>query len=293
MAVQKIKESYCAVHRRMLPIEGFYKSPNPLHGNGVMLYCKDCCADIFQRNLRRFGNVEKALWYTCSEIGLPFRSAVYERVDERAKAYSGKRINYLGEYLKMFYAVMSKTDKWESFNDTDVSMGEFSALQDANYKREQEIRELKMLWGDNFSIDDISYLEYRFTIYTEGMELTEYQASRYRDLCLCELKIKNMEEVKTNMALKANIAKELGIDKFTKDSEKSLADDIIENQIYLMEKNEPADYFADKEKYKDYLYIGKEYINTVLRPIKNLIIGSKDYELLPDGKYGGDTDGES
>lgn len=290
MAIQKIKESYCATHRRMLPIEEFYKSPNPLHGNHVLLYCKDCCIEIMQKNLRRFGNVEKALWYTCAELGFPFRSAVYERLNEKMKTYSGKRINYLGEYIRLFHAVMSKTDKWESFNDTDVSMGEFSAMQDAAYKREEEIRELKMLWGDSFSVDDISYLEYRFTIYTEGMELTEYQASRYRDLCLCELKIKNMEEVKTNMALKANIAKELGIDKFTRDSDKTEAEKYLENDIYMMEQYEPAEYYADKELYKDFVGIYKYWTKWVLRPIKNLIIGSKDYEISEDSKFGDDDD---
>lgn len=291
MAVPKnVRESYCAVHRRNLPIEDFYKSPNPLHGNGVLLYCKDCALDIMQKNLRRFSNIEKALWYTCAALNIPFRSEVYERLNEKIKLNAGKKINYLGEYLKMLNVMRSKTDKWESFNDTDVSMGEFSALQDMNVKRENEIKELKMLWGDTFSIDDLSYLEYRFTIYTDGMELTEYQASRYRDLCLCELKVKNMEEVKTNMALKANIAKELGIDKFSNNKEKSLAVEIIETQIYEMEKSEPAEYFADKEKYKDYLYIGRDFVRMVFRPIKNLITGSKDYEILEDSKYGDDDE---
>lgn len=239
-----------------------------------------------EKNLRRFSSVEKALWYTCAELGIPFRSAVYEKLDERLKSNAGRKINYLGEYLRLLNIIQTKTDKWQSFSDTDISMGEFSALQDANFKRESEIKELKMLWGETFSIDDISYLEYRFTIYTDGMELTEYQASRYRDLCLCELKIKNLEEVKTNMALKANIAKELGIDKFSTNKETSLATEIIETQIYEMEKYEPAEYFADKEKYKDYLYIGKDFVRMVFRPIKNLITGSKDYEILEDSKYG-------
>ncbi len=291
MAVPKnVRESYCAVHRRNLPIEDFYKSPNPLHGNGVLLYCKDCALDIMQKNLRRFSNIEKALWYTCAALNIPFRSEVYERLDEKIKLNAGKKINYLGEYLKMLSVMRSKTDKWESFNDTDVSMGEFSALQDMNVKRENEIKELKMLWGDTFSIDDLSYLEYRFTIYTDGMELTEYQASRYRDLCLCELKVKNMEEVKTNMALKANIAKELGIDKFSTDREKTEAEKYLENDIYMMEHYEPAEYYADKDLYKDWLGIHKYWIKWVLRPVKNLITGSKDYEISEDSKYGDDDE---
>lgn len=289
MAVPKnVKESYCAIHRRNLPVEDFYKSPNPLHGNGVLLYCKDCCITIMEKNLRRFSSVEKALWYTCAELGIPFRSAVYEKLDERLKSNAGRKINYLGEYLRLLNIIQTKTDKWQSFSDTDISMGEFSALQDANFKRESEIKELKMLWGETFSIDDISYLEYRFTIYTDGMELTEYQASRYRDLCLCELKIKNLEEVKTNMALKANIAKELGIDKFSIDKEKTEADKYIENDIYMMEHYEPAEYYADKELYNDWLGIFKYWVKWVLRPVKNLITGSKDYEISEDSKYGDD-----
>ena len=41
-----ITESYCIGCGRPYTLEKFYKSPNPLHHNGVLPYCKDCCNSI-------------------------------------------------------------------------------------------------------------------------------------------------------------------------------------------------------------------------------------------------------
>ena len=55
-----------------------------------------------------------------------------------------------------------------------------------------------------------------------------------------------------------------------------------------MEHYEPAEYYADKELYNDWLGIFKYWVKWVLRPVKNLITGSKDYEISEDSKYGDD-----
>lgn len=277
---KEVKGNYCLKHRIELPVSEFYQTENPNHGQ-YMPYCKRCTQEIFETYYKRFKNIETALWYTCAELGIPFLRKVYERTMDRVG--SAKNPNYIGVYITMFNISKNKTDKWESFADTDVPMGEVDKVRDIEALRENQIKELKMTWGDDLDIDDITFLEWRFTTYTDGIELTEYQASRYRDLCTCELKIKKNIDIQQNMKAKATIAKELGIDQFTIDKEKSDVEKMLEYDIYIMEKYEPAEYYGDKDLYKDYMYIKRDWIDYVLRPIKNLIVGSKDYNISKDG----------
>ena len=277
--------SFCVNHHVELPIDEFYKSTNPLH-RGYTLYCKKCTQQIFASYYKRFGEVEAALWYTCAELGVPFIRNIYDQVLVRAKGV--KTPNFIGIYMAYLNGQRKTTAKWDSFADTDTPMGEVQSFKDVEISKQEQIKELMMIWGDDLEIDDISFLEWRFTTYTSDMQLTEYQASRYRDLCSCELKIKKDIDTQQNIKLKALIAKELGIDQFTVDKEKTDAEKYIENDIYMMEKYEPAEYYADKELYKDFVGLKDYWDKWVLRPKKNLIIGSKDYEINENSKYGGD-----
>ena len=46
-----------------------------------------------------------------------------------------------------------------------------------------------------------------------------------------------------------------------------------------MENEEPAEYYKDKEMYKDFRGIHAGWIREIKRPILNLITGSKDYNI--------------
>lgn len=287
MAVTKRNEkvfSYCLKHQKTMPVTQFYPSKNPNH-HGYMPYCKDCCKEIYQRHYERFQDVEAGLWFTCADIGIPFIEHLWGQTKKKLTA--NKSANPLETYLKCMKDFSGKPKQWNEFSDTDASFGDIRTAVVLDEEREEELRKLRLAWGDDLSVDELAYLEWRFLTYTTGVELTEYQASRYRDLCMCELRIKENDEAQQNMKAKATIAKELGIDKFEVERDKTAAEKYIENDIYMMEKNEPAEYYKDKELYKDFLGIHKYWIDWVLRPVRNLVIGSKDYEVTEDSKYGG------
>ena len=53
-----ITESYCIGCGRPYTLDKFYKSPNPLHYNGVLPYCKDCCNRMVHSYIKKYGNLE-------------------------------------------------------------------------------------------------------------------------------------------------------------------------------------------------------------------------------------------
>lgn len=300
MAKKEIKrEAFCINHNRLLPIDNFYISYNPLHKNGVLPYCAECCNQMVYDRLEVSSNLEAALWLTCAEVGIPFIKDAYLKVEMETKstdtrickAIVEKRYKYFDKYFKALAKKRTAQKKYATFYDTDVALGDVKTIQKSEELIAQQMQELNLLWGKDFegneySTDALSYLEWRYTVYTEGITLTEYQASRYRDLCKEEYNIANGVDVEKSMKRKTDAAKDLHINEFATNKEKSEIEKMIEYDAYIMEKKEPCDFFDQEELYRDYAYSGRDFIKYVARPIRNLITGSKDYNVDENSKYG-------
>ena len=279
-----VKESFCIGCGRTYPIENFFKSPNPLHQNKVLPYCKDCCTTMVHKRIKRFGNLESALWMSCADNGIPFIRSVYEGLERKvAEKKVGKNFNYIGNYLQVMQMARKKVDKWESFDDTDVAFGDIANVQKHEETIKASMDKFKLDWG-NHEVEDYQFLEWRFDEYTDGLgELKPSQETLYRRLCLVELAIRKNEEegldTKDEQKQMITLMKTLGIDDFTNTKDLSMAEKIIESQIAWMEEEEPAEHYKDLTKYKDFLGIEDYNYDHVLRPLKNLLIGSKEYTL--------------
>ena len=135
-------------------------------------------------------------------------------------------------------------------------------------------------WGEQPNLEDYQFLEYRYSIYTDGIELSPSQETLYRKLCLAELsarrKESNGESSKEDTEQIMKLMTKLKIDNFEEKKDKTDIERILEKQIWEIENTEPAE-MVDKEEYRDYLDIEEDWGKHILRAVKNLIIGSKDY----------------
>lgn len=288
-----ITESYCIGCGRMYPISSFYKSDNPMHYNKVLPYCKDCCNQMVHDYIKRYQNLESALWMSCAVIGVPFVKRAFDTLEKKIDSTTksgkkiGKQYNYIGTYIASMKACKKNADQWETFADTDVSFGDISNVRKHEESIKASMDKFILDWGHH-EVDDYKYLEYRYEYYTDGLgELKPSQETLYRRLCLVELAIRNKEEegleAKEEQKQLIQLMKTLGIDDFRNTKDLSMAEKIIESQIAWMEQEEPAYHYKDLEKYKD--FTGREvyWYDHVLRPLKNLLVGSKEYTLKETG----------
>lgn len=280
-----IRESFCIGCGRTYAIESFYKSPNPLHHNGVLPYCKDCCNAISRKHLKDYANLESAIWMSCAELSVPFIKKVFCGLEESLsdKGKIGRKYNYIGNYMKIFSQNRKAKDHWESFADTDVSFGDIENVKKHEDSIRQEMDKFNLEWGYQ-EIEDYQFLEYRFECYTEGLgELSPSQETLYRRLCLVELAIRKKDEegadTKDEQKQLIQLMKTLKIDDFKNTKDLSVAEKILEAQIAWMEEEEPAFHYKDPERYKDFFGIGAYWNDHILRPLKNLLVGSKEYTL--------------
>lgn len=289
--IRPITESHCIKCNRNHPIEEFYKSDNPNHVTGVMPYCKICSKEIFIANVKKYKDIRSALWVTCSEMGIPFLEKVYNHLMEKVeKARMEKTLsstyNYWGNFISSYMCLKKKTDKWDSFGQTDVDRSEAILDVDQEKMRKEKMRQFILDWGEQED-EDYAYLEYRWDFYTEDIKLAPAQDSLYRKLCLAELafrKAKDKDESgKEEQDSILKLMKALKIDNFTQKKEKTLTEQMLEKQIWEIENTQPAE-CEDLEKYRDFCNIEADWFKYVISSVKNLLTGSKEYPLIPKRK---------
>ena len=157
-----------------------------------------------------------------------------------------------------------------------------NTVQEAERAVEMQEKELRSMWGYDKSLEQLSYLENRFEIYTKGKELEPYQEGLYKNLCNADLMVFEGEDIEQGMKIQRQCAKDLGLDQFDKQQYKSIGEEILENHIALIENEEPAEYYREKNLYKDFRGIHTGWIQTMMRPMINLITGNKEYNLDKD-----------
>lgn len=294
------KEAYCNGCHRVHLTTDFYKSKNPFHDDGVLLYCKTACGDIFDHYLTQTKNIESALWLTCSYLGVPFIKEAYDNIEAKAKERDDmgikKQYNYIGNYMTVLGLIGDNNKKnYRDFSDTDVAYGEVNSVRLAEEAVKQDYERFEETWGPQ-EVEDYSFLENLFNKYTEDIEIDSRQEDLYRDLCLSRLRKRKLESCpnvdETDMTRVQNqifsIMSKLKLDDF-ESQHKNPVDLMIFERIKMVEETMPCE-DPDKSKYKDVDKIGKYLKSLIFRPMLNTLTGSRDFNVrdVKDLDIGGD-----
>ncbi len=264
------------------PVEAKDKNGNQ---KGLIPYCKDCVQKMFEYYYENGNNFQLAVYYTCQKLDIPFILELFEGIFKDFKSKSAKEFNdlnkkYMSEYIGKLNLMSAKYGDKLDFSYSDSDLSNIDTKMAEREKSKAELDRFKLDWGNQDNDDDYAFLEYRYDVYTDGKTLTPAQDALYRQLCLVELAKRRKEDVKDStkdeQTMMINLMAKLKIDNFNEDKEKSEIDRIIEKQIWEIENTEPCE-LVDKEEYKDFLDLGKNWGKHILRATKNLLIGSKDY----------------
>lgn len=276
------KESWCTAEGRLLPIEDFYKSKSPRDRLGVQCMCKSCANDLINVMLKSHGGgIKSALWYTCASLDQPFVERLYDIFAEKQEGVKSTS-NLWGSYVQVMNRNMTKAEKEEfkCFADSNMGLEELGNKVAVKKDFEEEKENLVLKWGAQYDSTQLNYLETRWEYYVQGKTLDVAQESLYRNLCLAELQIwEGGDDIDKAIKMQLSMFKALGIDSVDRDRSKSLGEAMLENQIFLMENYEPAEYYENSGLYDDFLGMMKVYVNEIKRPILNFITGSKDYNV--------------
>ena len=293
MAKKAVEVTLCMGHNTpMLQCVGlkknteYFTSWSPFHANSRIPYCKECCNKMFQYYLDETKSAQSALYYTLMKMDVPFIKDIYEKVNEMSVSgdVNGRKTAIsIGSYMNTIRKYTKNKEIWSDFSATDVDISDIDSKIQTREVKKKEMDKFILDWGQQPNLEDYQFLEYRYDVYTEGRELTPSQETLYRKLCLAELSARrkeaNQDSSKEDTEQIMKLMSKLKIDNFEERKEKSDIERILEKQIWEIENTEPAE-VVSKEEYKDYLDIEKDWGKHILRAVKNLLTGSKDYPMI-------------
>lgn len=275
------------------PTEFFTAVDKDLDLNGFFSVCKSCCDELYSGYYRIEHDVARAILQLCRKLNVKFDEASVDSTIAQLKTYAdkGKQTDSVLGIYKGKLAANSKNNMSDKISSFDLTFVEPNTILPPAHPLDDSLQshDLKEFWGENYNFEDYEYLE---------KELAEWKAThkcdtKAEEMLLKEICYKSLEIRKQRLLPKGSTAalvnelqalmKTASVDpaKTTvAGSGKSL--DTFSGIIKMIEEKEPADFYKDKELFKDFDNIGWLFRKYVTRPLKNFITQSRDFNVEQD-----------
>ena len=287
----EVENVYCRMCREnKKPSEFFSAVDEHLDSNGFFSICKQCCEKMYEGYFRTERDMARAILKTCRKINLKFDEAAVQsaKLHMETKKSTG---NVIGIYKSKLMATQRTNigDKVTSLDLTFIEPNIVLPLAHPLDSSEVSTAELQQKWGRNYNFEDYEYLEREYSEWekTNSCE-TKAEKKLIIEICHKSLEIeKRREETGTTPS---NLVKELQEIMKTAAVDPSKANaagagrtlETFSGIIKIIEETEPADYFEDKEMFKDFDNIGWYFRKYITRPLKNFITQSRDFNVSED-----------
>ena len=285
--VKAVKENFCTMQlaekckasNGVLPATDFYSAyDNKFYANGRFNICKHCMKEFVYVD----GNISIVNMQTILRIfNIPF----YEKEFKSALTDTKETI---GTYMKNI-SLNHKGDDW--LCGDDISHKTLDLVTE-NYAD----KELVQRWGYGFSPEELEWLEHDYHEWITHHDCDKLSIQRLvQMICIKELEIRNArQEGKPTEKLEKALMELMNNSNLTPRNMSSLNESdsskIFGVWLKDIEQYRPAEYFENKKIYHDYDGIMDYFERFILRPMKNLILGSREFDKEFSIENDGDLD---
>lgn len=280
MLTIKNDQGFCISHNGVLSKTNFYKAGdnNIYSGMGYIPVCKKCMISMYENYVTLYKDTKKALFFLCRRIDV----AYFEDVADSALKQSNSKGVIVGNYLKLYNTTAKKAGKHGCFDDGDTSWTEITTISDKDYGEPQ--RDVELFWGQGFADTDYEFLEAEYSKWESKHGCEKYSEEvLYKEICLTMLEIRKGRESNGNVDKKIETLQKLMDSANLKPANSVSKNDKLDcygSWIRDVETEEPCEIFEKRPVYDDFDKF-KEYMDKwVLRPLKNLLVGSREFEYL-------------
>ena len=292
---KSVNTCVCCQCGRTLSDSRFYKSYSSLYINGHLPICKDCFNQDVKIKMEDpdYKSSKKAMQRMCMAFDIYFDEDIFDGCDVEDNIYT-----VVGNYMKRLNIVQCQGKTYE---DTIKSGGMLSGDRKVKHKKrvavvdeygyEDEEAKVKPKdierWGAGFEPEDYEELNSHYKyLKTANPNCDSNQEIFITDLCY--IKMQQMKAVRNGEVDNFNKLTESYRKSFTQAGLQVVKDTNTKEDLTLgemaemIEKYTPAEYYKDKELYKDFDHIGDYFKRFMLRPLRNLMFGTneRDYEYF-------------
>lgn len=268
--------------------DNFNVSPSPYYArnNGYLHICKKCLDEAFYDYVDNVfdGDQDKAMELLCATINTCFDETAWANAKKHPQSNRSKVSVYFSKLNLMQTKGASYVDTILCRNANRIQNAQ-SVTQAAESSTTMISTETIRLFGLGFSEQDYETLRYEYDDWVDkyGMPEDKRQDELYKSICYLKLQLqKAVQNGDTSIGALAKTYKEY-INAATTELEdrKQKKEDAVKLDplgvwIRDIEKYTPAEYYKDKELYKDADGIGAYASRFIFRPLKNLLTGSKE-----------------
>lgn len=286
---------YCRKCQNLKKEKYFYKAVDlEIDSNGRFSVCRECIDEMYGKVLEsEFGSIQKTVLYMCKKLNVKYDEGTIESAIKQIDSLKIDPKKFFGVYRsKLLNVARSSSDSGVDLTYSDnpiINMGEEYNLYEGFSP--SELESLKSFWGFVFSNDEISILEQKYMRWSESHSIdTESERVLLKLICIKELEIdkaiaigssttvllKEFQELLKTSGLNPSSATLAGTNK---------AQETWGNFVKMIEETEPAEYYKDDNLFKDYDKIDEYFKKYVVRPLKNFITGTKDFNIETEQDY--------
>lgn len=245
--------------------------------------CKNCISDLFDYYLSQFEYQRKAMFWVCRRIDVPFSTSIYLGAESHSSKTGWK---IWQSYFKELNSFGDTNNYGSCFEDGQQVFDDEMNDNSNGFTSDEEVdEELKIFWGYGFDPKDYLFLETELANWKSTHKCdNQSEITLLKEICIKILDLRKSREKNNNTSKDIKDLQELMKTASVDPAKANIADggkslDAYGLWIKDIEEYEPAEYFEDKKLFEDFDKI-KDYTQKyIFRPIKNLLTGSRDFDI--------------
>ena len=293
--------SYCRKCMLIKPKVMFSKTTTPdLDSTGCLSLCKVCVDKLYKQTMiRESGSIQKTIFYLCRMLNVLYYEPAIESALKHIETKQSNPDKVFGLYRAKLLALL-RTDMGETNIDLTYKDNPIINLDNKNILADdafEEAPDLKLFWRTEDK-DDLEFLEREFG----NFKKTNKSDTHAEVVLLKEICFKLLDMDKDRRAGKSTDA---SLKQLMNVMEKSLISPNMANAansgenldtfgkwVEDIEKYEPAEWLEKEGRpmYKDVDDIEGYFQKFCVRPLRNFILQSKDFNIDDDALNSSETD---
>ena len=301
-----LTESWCRRHVSTRPVSEFYEFVDMgfVDKSGVMSVCKSCIQEMYDEEYQRTNSMEQSIHKLCTSLNIMYSNEALSATKAHIQTLidGGKNVNAVfGIYKQKLTATIKSMDKSSVEEMTYSDVGVIFTSEDINTPDIAIPQEVIERWGDEWSREEIKFLESEYVKFGKSYNTEDHaQVSLLKQVCYTLLELKNArianDDTKDLTKSLQDIMKSLKIAPSSKGKDGEGSDtELLGLWIKDIETKEPAQWLKTDPRgdmYRDVADVEGYFQKFIVRPIKNFITQSKDFNIEDDDDDFYDLDGD-
>lgn len=292
---EQVTLNYCRKCMQNLPAREFYESIDAglIDSNGKFSVCKTCIQKIYDEIFDTTQSVEKTIHKMCTSLNVKFSNEAVSatRAHVNTLLQNGKQVKAIFSIFLMKLVATKKTMDKSGVNDFQYEdVGAVYTSEIVNIKEIPIPEDVVKFWGRDRTREEIEFLENEYANFKQTHATETYtQITLLKEVCYTLLNIKNLRAAgdDTQKAVRElqQLMGNLAISPKSINTAKSSISDVGEcfgMWIQDIEREEPAQWLKTDPRgdiYRDVADTDDYFQKYTVRPLKNLILTSKDFNL--------------